>query len=199
MKLAYDEKSRGLFIDLMEDGEYAESHEVAEGVVVDFDRSGRALRIELEDADAVVDVNSVLSIVKPRIRSGKDLRSVREGLGLTQQQLGDALGVPRNTIARWERDELQIERPRMLELSIVALTSHIKPRELAQSVEGKVNAFREEFKVDARESVRAAKVAGATRYLRSSVTGSFKTVQKDARHPSTKVKTTKGGRGGRHR
>jgi DNA-binding transcriptional regulator YiaG len=121
MRFAYDEKSRGLFIELIETSEYKESAEVADGVVVDFDRKGRPVRIELQDAAAVLDADVLLQLLKPRIRSGDDLRALREQLGVTQQELGDTLEIPRNTIARWERNELQIEKPRLLELSMLAL------------------------------------------------------------------------------
>jgi transcriptional regulator with XRE-family HTH domain len=39
-----------------------------------------------------------------------DLRASREKLKLTQAQLAERLGVPSNTIARWERGELNNER-----------------------------------------------------------------------------------------
>jgi transcriptional regulator with XRE-family HTH domain len=37
---------------------------------------------------------------------GAKLRERRLALGLTQQALGDKLEVSRNTVARWERDEM---------------------------------------------------------------------------------------------
>lgn len=39
--------------------------------------------------------------------TGDELRNWRMARGLTQQQLAERLGVPANTIARWERGELQ--------------------------------------------------------------------------------------------
>lgn len=121
MKLAYDEKSRGLLIELIEGAEYHESEEVVDGVVIDFDRNRRPIRIELEDASAVVDVAAVLELVQPRIKKGADLRALRKQLGLSQEELGDALDIPRNTIARWERGEMSMEKTRMLELAIASL------------------------------------------------------------------------------
>ena len=50
--------------------------------------------------------------------TGEEIRATRARLGLTQAQLGKALGVAKNTIARWERGELRIERPEMLRLSL---------------------------------------------------------------------------------
>src|SRR5689334_10668330 len=100
MKIRYDAKSRGLLIAFGESEQYAESREVVDGVVIDFDRYGRPLAIELEDVAAVTDTKSVLSVVAPQIKKGADLRAFREALSMTQDELAEALGIPRNTIAR---------------------------------------------------------------------------------------------------
>jgi DNA-binding XRE family transcriptional regulator len=42
--------------------------------------------------------------------NGKDLRRLRRQLGMTQMQLGDALDIHWNTIARAERDEIPVPR-----------------------------------------------------------------------------------------
>ena len=42
---------------------------------------------------------------------GKELRRLRQGLGWTQQQLADEIGVAQNSVARWERDELGMKLP----------------------------------------------------------------------------------------
>jgi DNA-binding XRE family transcriptional regulator/uncharacterized protein YuzE len=121
MRFDYDEKSRGLMIYLVDGADYRDSEEIADGVVVDFDKKGRAVRIELEDVAGVVDADAVLRLLRPRIKSGEDLRALREQLGMSQQELGEALDIPRNTIARWERGELQMEKTRLLELALTAL------------------------------------------------------------------------------
>jgi transcriptional regulator with XRE-family HTH domain len=59
--------------------------------------------------------------MKERIFTAKDFRAYREALGMTQGQLAEALGVPSNTVARWERDELEIRHPKILELALKAL------------------------------------------------------------------------------
>lgn len=46
--------------------------------------------------------------------TGEELRKRRERLGLSQAELGVALKRPRNTIARWERGEVNIESPGVL-------------------------------------------------------------------------------------
>lgn len=124
MKVSYDDKSGGLLISFGDPSQYHESKEIAPGVVIDFDGHGKALAVELEDAAAVVDPDEIQKLVHPRIRNGSDLRTFRERLGLTQEQLGDVIDVPRNTIARWEREELPIAKERQLEL---ALSSILRP------------------------------------------------------------------------
>jgi len=121
MKISYDDKTGGLLISFGDPGRYKSSQEVAPGVVVDFDGAGKALAVELEDVAAVIDPTEVRGLVHPRIKTGIDLRRFRERLGLTQDQLGDLIDVPRNTIARWEREEMPIARMRQLELALSAI------------------------------------------------------------------------------
>jgi DNA-binding XRE family transcriptional regulator len=42
--------------------------------------------------------------------TGKDLKRARAKLGMTQEELGEALGVHWNSVARMERDEFPIIR-----------------------------------------------------------------------------------------
>src|SRR5262249_37306916 len=46
------------------------------------------------------------------------LATRRRALGLTQRALGELLGVPRNTVARWERGDLRVARPDWLALAL---------------------------------------------------------------------------------
>jgi DNA-binding XRE family transcriptional regulator/uncharacterized protein YuzE len=124
MKISYDERSRGLFISFGDPSRYHASKEIADGVVVDFDKSGKAIAVELEDVAAVIEPSEVSTLVRPRIKKGSDLRVFRDRLGLTQQQLGELIEIPRNTIARWEREELPIAKVRQLEL---ALSASLRP------------------------------------------------------------------------
>ena len=122
MNISYDKESHGLYIRLA-DGKYDESEELAPGIVFDFDADGRPLAIELEDIRGFIDEKSLRAIIEPHINRGADLREYRERLGMTQEALGELLGIPKNTIARWERDELAIEKGRVLELALTALVS----------------------------------------------------------------------------
>jgi DNA-binding XRE family transcriptional regulator len=50
--------------------------------------------------------------------TGADLRAKRHLLGMSQAALATALGVSPNTVARWERGEMKIARPELLEVSM---------------------------------------------------------------------------------
>jgi len=50
---------------------------------------------------------------------GAELRERRLALGLTQEGLADKLQVTRNTVARWERDEMAI--PGFLHLALKSI------------------------------------------------------------------------------
>lgn len=49
---------------------------------------------------------------------GIELRHRREELGLSQSQFSALIGVPANTIARWERGTLRIAHPVLLQLAL---------------------------------------------------------------------------------
>ncbi|HUP62930.1 MAG TPA: helix-turn-helix domain-containing protein [Thermoanaerobaculia bacterium] len=122
MKIAYDEKNRGLLITLGDATHYLESREVVPGVVIDFDKKGKPLAIEIEDVEGLIDADEIKALLQPRIENGADLRKLRDRLGLTQEQLGRLIDIPRNTIARWEREELPIEKVVQLELALKTIT-----------------------------------------------------------------------------
>jgi predicted ATPase/DNA-binding CsgD family transcriptional regulator/DNA-binding XRE family transcriptional regulator len=58
----------------------------------------------------------------------------RRALGLSQQELGNVLGVPRNTVARWERGDVRIARPEWLTMALARLESH-KRQDSGESLE----------------------------------------------------------------
>lgn len=55
------------------------------------------------------------------IEAPRALRETRDALGWSQSRLGDALGVPKNTIAKWERGDQRIAHPMILRLALDAL------------------------------------------------------------------------------
>lgn len=50
-----------------------------------------------------------------------ELRQRRQALGFTQQQLADALDLPRATVARWEQGVFAIQHQTMLALALETL------------------------------------------------------------------------------
>ena len=55
--------------------------------------------------------------------AGEWLRKRRLALEMTQRDLAGELGVPMNTLARWERGELEVQHPQMLSLALDAVRS----------------------------------------------------------------------------
>jgi transcriptional regulator with XRE-family HTH domain len=49
---------------------------------------------------------------------GLDLRKRRKHMGLSQAGLADALGVTANTVARWERGEMSVAQPQLVEAAL---------------------------------------------------------------------------------
>lgn len=128
MKYFYDRKADSLYLTLAE-RPYRDSVEAAPGVVLDFDENGRLIGLDLERASTVIDVADLALHEQPTraevdaaILDGNDLKKEREALGYSQVELGRKLSVSANTIARWERGELKIEHPLMLQLALAALT-----------------------------------------------------------------------------
>jgi len=127
MKYFYDRKSDSLYLTLA-DRPYGDSVEAAPGVVLDFDQEGRLVGIDLERASKTVDVSDLEMHEHPAGTDahaadvdGANLKREREALGFSQAELGRKLSVSSNTIARWERGELKIEHPAMLQLAIATL------------------------------------------------------------------------------
>ena len=52
--------------------------------------------------------------------SGQEVRDIREQLGFTQEQLAHAVGVHKNTVARWERNELTVRESTAKLIAFVA-------------------------------------------------------------------------------
>lgn len=66
MKYFYDDEHDSLFINLR-DGEYDESEEIYDGFVIDFDKSGRPLNIDIyQDASKFVDIPRLMQSMLPQ-------------------------------------------------------------------------------------------------------------------------------------
>ena len=62
--------------------------------------------------------------------NAKHLREVRERLGMTQSDLGAALGLNADTIGRWERRVQPISHPRIVRLALeqLLMQTEVAPR-----------------------------------------------------------------------
>src|ERR1051326_7985285 len=128
MKYFYDRTADSLYIAFAERKKYHDSVEVVSGVVLDFDARGHLLGIDLEHASDIVDVPNIELYEQPADAEvqaarldGAELRQKRERIGMSQVALAKEISVSPNTIARWERGELKIEHPRMLQLALMSL------------------------------------------------------------------------------
>jgi DNA-binding transcriptional regulator YiaG len=128
LKYFYDRKSDSLYLSLAERRAYRDSMEAVPGVVLDFDDHGQLIGIDLERASRVIDVSDLELHEEPSAvdaetarLDGVTLRQKREQLNLSQLELARKLSVSPNTVARWERGELKIEHPGMLQLALGSL------------------------------------------------------------------------------
>jgi DNA-binding XRE family transcriptional regulator len=53
---------------------------------------------------------------------GEKIREYRKNLAMTQEKFAEELGISRNTIARWERNAIQPESWKLVELALKQLT-----------------------------------------------------------------------------
>lgn len=63
--------------------------------------------------------------------TGKELKEYREKIGLTQEQLSEALQVASNTVSRWEREDRAI--PPYLPLAIETIERNLKHKTKTES------------------------------------------------------------------
>jgi transcriptional regulator with XRE-family HTH domain len=52
------------------------------------------------------------------IMDGKEIRRKRKMLGMSQEALAAALGVSRNTVARWENLKMKVEHGKLIEIAL---------------------------------------------------------------------------------
>src|SRR5262245_52120911 len=69
--------------------------------------------------------------------TGKELRAIREQMGLTQAQLGWRLRTTGNTIARMEREEMAIKEPFALLVSYVAREAGVESSRISNTRRGR--------------------------------------------------------------
>ncbi|HEX3577337.1 MAG TPA: DUF2283 domain-containing protein [Thermoanaerobaculia bacterium] len=79
MNITYDKQSDALAIDFR-DAEYDQSEEIFDGFVIDFDKSGRPMGIEIYyDASKFVDIDRLMTMVPEQLASEIDEPLVHAG------------------------------------------------------------------------------------------------------------------------
>lgn len=71
--------------------------------------------------------------------TGEELRSRRQQLGISQESLSQRLDIPKNTVARWERGEVEIRHAAILERALNDLEREMKTYSV---VEGPESVYR---------------------------------------------------------
>ena len=139
--------------------------------------------IDLERASKTVDVSDLEMHEQPAGTDGHaaqidgaNLKRDREALGLSQAELGRKLSVSSNTIARWERGELRIEHPAMLQLAITALRDKGSQRTERIAIPPRADTFRS---------------SSEKRLQRHSTTGQFVSVKTQKDRSSSAVERAK--------
>ncbi len=64
--------------------------------------------------------------------TGTGLRRLRKRLGMTQAELGEAIGMRTNSVARMERDVLLVMRTTELAVKYLVLTMELKTKRRAK-------------------------------------------------------------------
>ncbi len=63
-----------------------------------------------------MELRNVSTVSRIALMTGEELRTFRERIGMSQEQLAKELKVARNTVSRWELEERKI--PEFLELAL---------------------------------------------------------------------------------
>ena len=98
--------------------------------------------------------------------TGNELRTIREEFGWTQDRMAVEIGVTANTIARWERDEIDIYEPAARLISLLAQSSKkvgiLAPfdRFIAESLKG----FKQHLEDEDIKGASEQRMRGATEF-----------------------------------
>lgn len=156
MRYLFDRESNSLAITFAEGREYRDSEEVVDGVVVDFDTEGKPYAIEFLQADKVVDVGGLINSRPTRLTpdtitetvevSPSFLRSWRERLGLSQEELASRLQLAPETIDEWESGDKPIENKGILSLALKAIEGNAHEEHLRQALRDVTEALQKYLK-----------------------------------------------------
>ncbi len=71
-----------------------------------------------------MELRNVSTVSRIPVMKGEELKTFRERIGMSQEQLAKELKVARNTVSRWELEERKI--PEFLELALQTIERSLK-------------------------------------------------------------------------
>ncbi len=71
-----------------------------------------------------MELRNVSTVSRIAVMTGEELKTFRERIGMSQEQLAKELKVARNTVSRWELEERKI--PEFLELALQTIERSLK-------------------------------------------------------------------------
>ncbi len=71
-----------------------------------------------------MELRNVSTVSRISVMTGEELKTFRERIGMSQDQLAKELKVARNTVSRWELEERKI--PEFLELALQTIERSLK-------------------------------------------------------------------------
>jgi DNA-binding transcriptional regulator YiaG/uncharacterized protein YuzE len=145
MKYLYDRSSNSLALTFVEGRKYRDSEEIYDGVVVDYDVEGRPYAIEFLRVDEFVDTEGLVSGRPVKVSGselknhvpldGATLRSWRENLGVTREELATHLNLDVELIATWESGAKAIENPELVRLALQTVEGNVREKLFRQMFE----------------------------------------------------------------
>lgn len=151
MRYLFDRQSNSLVVTFAEGRTYRDTEEISDGVVVDYDTDGRPYAIEFLRADAFVDVKGLVSGRPVRLApeavadtidlTAASLRSWREHLALSQEELASRLELPPDVIRGWESGHHPIENAGVLRLALKAIEGNAHEDYLRQALRDVTDAL----------------------------------------------------------
>jgi DNA-binding transcriptional regulator YiaG len=97
----------------------------------------------VEDRKGLHQAIALHLVTNRKVFSGKEVRFIRGAMELTQRQLADHLGTTSQSLARWEKDQIEMPGTADRLLRITFLVSLVEPEEFQQRVRDMASALDE--------------------------------------------------------
>jgi DNA-binding transcriptional regulator YiaG len=88
----------------------------------------------VEDRKGLHNAIALHLVTNRKVLSGKEVRFIRNAMDLTQRQLADHLGTTSQSLARWEKDQVEVPGAADRLLRITFVVALLEPEEFQQLV-----------------------------------------------------------------